>query len=500
MWSFRRNTYQCAGGNQTSFGLTANGAANCKDTALGRLSGRYSNSDSSSFYGTQDTTWCPMQRECLDTFSCPWFPNVSSPDQGNWLIGTFLPPKPGFTMFRLPALPLSSRTCTPSPFVNSSIYSNNNRPAYTSWNPVVPTQCGNDMTLSITDLIGSGYYSTSVGQGANVTLSLGADNNTVTCAYTLGSSFPFGLTVTNVLVVVTDGPVFAADDPLYSGNPSSPYWQVGLRNVSSAGKSTGSGSVVLTQMLNDSAARSYTRVVDCVVTGFNNQTGLPFQLTAAQPYVVEIYGQGWLPYSYPMAGNYTYSGPPTRAPTTMPTQRPTSSPTVAPTGRPTAPTPSPTQAPTCLPAPAPVWPPKIGFLVLEPSSFTICNVPPGSNAFSGYEAGTPHVQFDTTSNLAGGWNNTSFEYAAPSTGCDICRWARSKESSWSRISNSDLHPQPYSHLAAGSTTSITRQVLVVAAVGPVSKDNYTMEARGRQRTCSHCTRGTRAPLPGRQKS
>lgn len=318
------HNYQCAGGKQSTFQLLSNGAANCLNTPLGRL---YNNAgvDSSSFYGTQDPTWCPMQQDCLNEFTYPWFPQVDSPDKVNWKSETFVPPTPNFIMFRLPALPLSSRYCTPSPFVNSTANRNRNRTAYVSWatNTRVPTQCGDDMTLSIVKLLGPGYYTTPLGAGANATLALGSDNNTVTCSYTLGTSLPAGLVISNVTVIVTDGPVFASDDPLYTGNPGSPYWQVGFLNVPTTKLPTGSGSVLLTQALNASVARSYTRVVDCVVDGVNTFTGLPFSLSAAQPYVVETFGQGWLPYTYPMPGNYTISGPPTRAPTEVPTIAPT---------------------------------------------------------------------------------------------------------------------------------------------------------------------------------
>ena len=354
------HAYQCGGGPRSKFALLQNGAADCHDTPLGRPSGN-AGPDSSSFYGTQDPTWCPMQPACLASFSYPWFPKVASPDSQNWIGGTFQPPQPGFTMFRLPVLPLSSRYCTPSPFVNSTAQRNSNRTAYVSWatNTQVPTQCGDDMTLSIVEVIGPGYYTTPLGAGANATLSLGPDNNTVTCSYTLGSPLPKGLVVLNVTVVVTDGPIFASDDPLYTGNPSSPYWQIRFLNVSTTGSPTGSGSVLLSQALNSSVARSFTRVVDCVVNGVNTFTGFPFTLTAAQPYVVETYGLAWLPYQYPMPGNYTYSGPPTPAPTQIPTKGPTLAPTRAPTTFPTAtPTLVPTTSPTNTPTIAPTTPTK----------------------------------------------------------------------------------------------------------------------------------------------
>lgn len=350
-----------------------------------------------------------MQPECFNAFTYPWFPNVASPDQRFWRSGTFVPPQPGFIMFRLPVMPFSSRTCTPSPFVNSTLNGNRNRPAYTSWNRVVPTQCSDDMTLSITTLIGPGHYTAPLGQGANVALSLGADNNTVTCTWTLGTSLPSGLTVQNVTIVVTDGPVFAADDPLYTGNPSLPFWQIGLLNVSGVGSPvTGSASALLTTALNNSVARSFTRVVDYAVDGVNFITGLPFTLTAKQPYVVETYGQGWLPYTYPMPGNYTYSSTP--APTRTPTQVPSKSPTQPPTM-------APTQRPTFCSAPAPTAPPDVGFSVVSPAKVGGATVPPGSNTFSGYAAGSADINYDANAGLTGGWNNTNFEYMAPADGC-----------------------------------------------------------------------------------
>lgn len=321
IWSARTRGYQCSGGPQSQWntqGLNTVDAPNCLGTGPGvwASANNYGNNQaegvySNGFLGTQDPTWCPMQPECLNSFSYPWFPNVASPDRGNWPGQTFVPPAPGFIMYRLPAFTISNRTCTPSPFVNATVYPPNvGRTPYVSWTTaanLVPTQCGDDMTQSIVDLIGPGYYTAPLGAGATATLSLGPDNNTVTCAYTLGSPVPFGMNVVNVTVVVTDGPVFASDDPLYTGNPSSPYWQAGFLNVSTTMAATGSGSVLLSQALNSSVARSYTRVVDCVVDGVNNQTGLPFTLKAAQPYVVETLGQGWLPYNYPMPGNYVPS-------------------------------------------------------------------------------------------------------------------------------------------------------------------------------------------------
>ena len=393
VWALRQRAYQCSGGPPGYFNLGTNDVANCKDTTIGRPVSNYGKYNdkvvSSNFYGMQDPTWCPMQPKCYNGFSYPWFPNVASPDKANWNSEAFAPPYgPGPTMFRLPVLPLSSRTCTPSPFVNASHYVGENRPGKTTWNSNVPTQCTNDMTLSITSLIGPGYYSAPVGQGAKVTLSLGADNNTVTCAWTLGTSLPNGLTVQNVTIVVTDGPVFAADDPLYSGNPASPYWQIGFMYVSGDGSPlTGSGSTLLSQALNASVARSYTRVVDCVVSGVNYLTGFPFTLPAAQPYVVETYGQGWLPYKYPMPGNYIPSTP--------------------------APTQAPTQAPTCVPAPAPAPPLTIGFSVQGPLGSLTVN--PSSNTFSGYSGGAV-VDYDVTASLAGGWANATSEYVVPVNG------------------------------------------------------------------------------------
>lgn len=348
VWASRQATYQCAGGTQSSFSLTPNGVANCLDTQIGRPSGKYPGGDVT-FYGTQDTTWCPVRPECLNSFTYPWFPKAVSPDQVNWLPNTFNVPASDLTMFRLPALAIGSRNCTPSPFVNSTARPTTPRSAYTSWAGIVPTQCGDDMTLGITNLIGPGYYTTPLGKGAEVDLHEYFDVQRtrygMVCDYTLGSSPPVGLVVLNVTVIVTDGPVYASDDPLYSGNPSSPYWQVGLLSLPPGGQSSYCRNLDkcgldrnLSQALNSSVARSYTRVVDCVVSGVNTLTGLPFTLKAAQPYVQETYSQqsrAWKPFHYPMPGNYTYSGPPTQSPTQAPTWNPTRAPTRTPTRAPT---------------------------------------------------------------------------------------------------------------------------------------------------------------------
>lgn len=86
-------------------------------------------------------------------------------------------------------------------------------------------------------------------------------------------------------------------------------------------------------------------------------------------------------------------------------------PTQPPTGT-AMPTPSPTQA--CV-APAPAAPPIIGFSILSPVTASTI-VSPGDNAFSGYAAGSPIIEYDVIAGLTGGWNNTGFEYVAPSTG------------------------------------------------------------------------------------
>jgi hypothetical protein len=87
-------------------------------------------------------------------------------------------------------------------------------------------------------------------------------------------------------------------------------------------------------------------------------------------------------------------------------------PTQPPTPRPTQ---SPTPNPTACVAPAPAPPLNIGFSVLSPASISTVVVP-GSNAFSGYAAGSATIDYDNTAGLAGGWDGTNFEYVAPSTG------------------------------------------------------------------------------------
>ena len=88
-------------------------------------------------------------------------------------------------------------------------------------------------------------------------------------------------------------------------------------------------------------------------------------------------------------------------------------PTLQPTAVPSAP---PTLSPTFCVAPAPAKPLNIGFSILSPA-ITSTVVNPGSNAFSGYTAGSAIVDYDITAGLAGGWDNMGFEYLAPSAGC-----------------------------------------------------------------------------------
>lgn len=85
------------------------------------------------------------------------------------------------------------------------------------------------------------------------------------------------------------------------------------------------------------------------------------------------------------------------------------------------PTHSPTPSPTACEAPAPTPPLNIGFSVLSFPETTSTTVTPGSNAFSGYAAGSIIIDYDITASLTGGWDNTNFEYVAPSTGC-VRRW------------------------------------------------------------------------------
>jgi hypothetical protein len=169
-----------------------------------------------------------MQPPCLSDWSYSWFPNIQSEDQGNWPEGTWQPPGSASStqlLFRLPALDISTRECLASPFVNASLPPNT-RQLSASWFPIVPTQCANDLTQSMVSLMGSGPYSGNVGTNSTATLSMAADNDTVNCAYTLSPDASPCLNITNVYIIIRDGPIFADDNILDSGNPKYPAWQL----------------------------------------------------------------------------------------------------------------------------------------------------------------------------------------------------------------------------------------------------------------------------------
>lgn len=251
-----------------------------------------------------------MQPQCLNQFSYSWFPQVDSPDQSNWQSGTFISPGSASSsqmFFRLPTLDITKRSCTPSPFVQGTIYTNGaTRSATALWNTagIVPTQCSNDLTQTIVSLIGPGYYSINPGNGSFANLTMAADNDTITCSYTWGPNAPPGLQVTSVNITVGDGPVFATDNPLYTGNTQSPAWQYNDFNV--YGQSP--ASISLQAALHVSTARNYTRIIGCLVTAIDPATTFPIYLEA-QTMVVEQWNQPWIPYNYPMPGNYTPSNP-----------------------------------------------------------------------------------------------------------------------------------------------------------------------------------------------
>lgn len=257
-----------------------------------------------------------MQQDCLQAFSFPWFPTISSPDQGNWPAGTWIPPNDSLTRqyFVLPTLDIATRQCTPSPFVYASIPPNA-RQQLATWataNIPVPTQCGVDLTQSIVQIISAGPYAADSGS-SYAELTLAADNRTASCTYQWVGAPPGVITV-NVTISVRDGPIFASDDLLTSGSEESPGWQ----------SQTFYNSTIDVYAALPTTARNFTRVVVCAVQGLDPATLLPLYLTS-QPQVILAPGQGWQNFTYPLPD------PPTTAPTKRPTRHPSQHPTVHPT-------------------------------------------------------------------------------------------------------------------------------------------------------------------------
>ena len=135
--------------------------------------------------------------------------------------------------------------------------------------------------------------------GSYANLTMASDMNTVSCTYQWGPGSPPGIQIQHIEVTVTDGPIYASDLPLVNGNST---WQVYNTDLASPNPS----SFSLMGALNGAVARSYTRVLTCIVTGIDPATTFPIYLTA-QPMVVQQYGQPWQPYSYPMPGSYVPS-------------------------------------------------------------------------------------------------------------------------------------------------------------------------------------------------
>ena len=139
-----------------------------------------------------------MRPSCMNQFSYPWFPSVQSEDQGNWLGGTFNEPPNAKTVkyFRLPALDITKLTCTKSPLVDGG----GPRSPKAGWSSVVPSQCGDDLTKRIVDIVGPGYHYIDPARNTNATLVMADDNDTVTCQYTLDPTQSY-FTVLDVNVV-----------------------------------------------------------------------------------------------------------------------------------------------------------------------------------------------------------------------------------------------------------------------------------------------------------
>lgn len=142
----RQYSYACSGGPQISnfdnggvnsvfyTGATFGSIANIPSC----LGATYSNN-----YGPVDSYQCPMQPDCLSNFSFISFPNVQSPDSSNWPSGTINQPSGAQypNIYSLPILDITQRLCSPTPFIYGSWFSPSmNRPAYTTWNNIVPTQ------------------------------------------------------------------------------------------------------------------------------------------------------------------------------------------------------------------------------------------------------------------------------------------------------------------------------------------------------------------------
>ena len=174
-------------------------------------------------------------------------------------------------------------------------------------------------------MIGYGYYSAPVPPDNTVTTYQSPSNpDLFFCNYTLGPSAPayYGFSLN---VSITSGPVYATDDPVFD-NSTSLFWSFNDTGINP------NQPFSLQQSLNNTLARSWTRVIQCSVSGTDPNTMFVFSLES-QPLVVTSYNGPAQPFTFPLNGSYVPYSPP--APTTNPTPSPTSFPTAFPTPSPT---------------------------------------------------------------------------------------------------------------------------------------------------------------------
>ena len=117
---------------------------------------------------------------CYDTFTPPsWLPGkpgYNEEDQQYREIDIKYPAKNDEDLFRLPVIDISERDCTPSPFTGTGLDTSKNRSKYSILHPNLPSKCGDDMTASVVDIIGSGHYQAQAGM-SYAQLLFGLDSN-----------------------------------------------------------------------------------------------------------------------------------------------------------------------------------------------------------------------------------------------------------------------------------------------------------------------------------
>lgn len=162
------------------------------------------------------------------------FTSITSPDEMNWPSDAVNLPGPGSSesqLFLLPAYDITERSCTPSPFLNGTPFTDESatiRSPFASWAQdiaPVPSQCGDDLTKSIVSSIGPGTYGAPPPEGSSATLFMASDEDTIACGFSWGPTAPAGIQVASIVLSVSDGPIFSQDDILSSGNKDSPAWQ-----------------------------------------------------------------------------------------------------------------------------------------------------------------------------------------------------------------------------------------------------------------------------------